>query len=141
MPGMPDAYEQLLDAAIRHVEELRAQGVRFVAVSPDTLEALRRPVPVRPAQPSGPPAAKPQQLTVAPPRPPVAVSASAGSPLDLSLGLPAETPAAQSPSLSPEARAAAFADLRGRVLACTKCPHLAAARRNVVFGVGSPSAE
>lgn len=43
--------------------------------------------------------------------------------------------------LTPEARAAAFADLRRRALACVKCPHLVAARRNVVFGVGSPDAE
>jgi DNA polymerase len=43
--------------------------------------------------------------------------------------------------LTPEARAAAFADLRRRALACVKCPHLVAARRNVVFGVGRPDAE
>lgn len=29
-----------------------------------------------------------------------------------------------------------MADLRARALVCQKCPHLAAARRNVVFGVG-----
>jgi DNA polymerase len=44
-------------------------------------------------------------------------------------------------SLSPEAKAAAFADLRNRVMPCTKCAHLAAARKNVVFGVGDINAQ
>jgi DNA polymerase len=43
--------------------------------------------------------------------------------------------------LSPEAKAAAFADLRRRALACVKCPHLASSRKNVVFGVGSIDAQ
>src|SRR5690606_19247597 len=45
------------------------------------------------------------------------------------------------PSLGPEAKAAAFADLRERVLACIRCPHLASSRKNVVFGVGNIDAE
>jgi len=40
-------------------------------------------------------------------------------------------------ALSPEAKAAAFADLRNRAMACVKCAHLAASRKNVVFGVGN----
>jgi DNA polymerase len=38
-------------------------------------------------------------------------------------------------------RVAALEDLRRRAEQCVKCPHLARARRNVVFGVGSPAAE
>jgi len=34
-----------------------------------------------------------------------------------------------------------FEDLRTRVLACTKCPHLVAFRHTVVFGVGNPAAD
>jgi DNA polymerase len=45
------------------------------------------------------------------------------------------------PLLSPDAKAAAFADLRQRALACVKCPHLAASRKTVVFGVGDPDAQ
>lgn len=45
------------------------------------------------------------------------------------------------PVLNDQAKAAAFADLRRRALACVKCPHLVAARKNVVFGVGSIDAE
>ncbi len=35
------------------------------------------------------------------------------------------------------AKLAAFAELRARALACVKCAHLAASRKNVVFGVGN----
>jgi len=45
------------------------------------------------------------------------------------------------PALSPEAKVAAFADLRRRATACVKCPHLAASRKNVVFGVGNIDAK
>lgn len=45
------------------------------------------------------------------------------------------------PPLTPEAKAAAFAALRERALACVKCSHLAAARKNVVFGVGNINAD
>jgi len=58
-----------------------------------------------------------------------------------SLGLSGEIQAASAPALSPEAKAAAFADLRTRALACVKCPHLASSRKNVVFGVGSIDAQ
>ena len=49
------------------------------------------------------------------------------------------TPTAQ--SLTPEVKAAAFAALRDRALACVKCEHLASSRKNVVFGVGNIHAE
>ena len=45
------------------------------------------------------------------------------------------------PHLSPEAKSAAFADLRQRAMVCAKCPNLAAARKNVVFGVGDINAQ
>lgn len=38
---------------------------------------------------------------------------------------------------SDPAKVAAFAELRTRVLACVKCPHLASSRKSVVFGVGN----
>lgn len=42
--------------------------------------------------------------------------------------------------LSAEAKLEAFAKLQERALACVKCPNLAAARKNVVFGVGDINA-
>jgi uracil-DNA glycosylase len=60
----------------------------------------------------------------------------------LALGLPGDAEAAPPPVvLSPGAKAAAFAELRQRAMACVKCPHLASSRKTVVFGVGSPDAE
>src|SRR5471032_1792169 len=40
---MPAAYNQLLDATIRHLEDLKSRGVRHVAVAPETLRALALP--------------------------------------------------------------------------------------------------
>jgi uracil-DNA glycosylase len=78
----------------------------------------------------------------APAQPPPKPSPSPASEIVLSLGLPGEAAeAASKPALSPEAKAAAFADLRSRALACVKCSHLAEARQTVVFGVGSIDAE
>jgi DNA polymerase len=65
------------------------------------------------------------------------------------LALPGETQSeifttsAPSPAtrLSSPEKAAAFAALRERALACVKCPHLASSRKNVVFGVGSIDAQ
>jgi DNA polymerase len=58
------------------------------------------------------------------------------------MSLPGENTASlAAPSLSPEAKAAAFAELRQRALACAKCAHLASSRKNVVFGVGNINAE
>jgi DNA polymerase len=44
------------------------------------------------------------------------------------------------PAPNPSAKAAAFAELHARVLACVQCAHLAASRKTVVFGVGNPDA-
>lgn len=38
-------------------------------------------------------------------------------------------------------KAERLAELRGPVLACTRCPNLVASRTNVVFGVGNPEAD
>jgi len=137
MPPMPVTFDQFLDATIQHLEGLKARGVRYVSVSPETLRPLSQPMP----KPAAPPvrAAKPLPAPTrpAPPIPPTPPIAAA----ELALSPPGETPPVSAAPLSPEAKAAAFAALRERVLACVKCPHLAAARKNVVFGVGSIDAE
>lgn len=132
---MSSAYDTLLDATIRHLEDLQAGGVRHIAVSPDTLKGLVQPAPrtvpsarTRMAPPANQPvAAVPAQVRQPqPPNIPLAVE----SPLPLAV-----------PKLNPEAKAAAFAALRERVLACVKCEHLASSRQHVVFGVGNINAE
>jgi DNA polymerase len=138
---MPDAYLQLLDATIQHLEELKAQGVRFVPVSADALSRLaQRPrAPKKPAAPNPPLTRRPQtsadHFRATQSRP------AQQAPVETSLPLPGEVlPTAPTPALSPEAKAAAFAELRQRAMACVKCSHLAATRKNVVFGVGNINA-
>jgi DNA polymerase len=132
---MADAYEQLLDATIQHLEDLKSHGVRHVAVSPDTLRALAQP-PATGTPASGPARAerqKPAGSETGAPQPVAEQTAL--------LALPGETVPSQSPPLDPQAKAVAFAALRERALACVKCPHLASSRKNVAFGVGSIDAQ
>ena len=150
MTPMAGAYEQLLDATIQHLEDLKSRGVRHVAVSPEMLAALAQPVAGRDAPPGRPakattgksdePAARPYLKTTSalPPRSPPPVPVAEQETL---LTLPGETVASQGPPLDPQAKAAAFAALRERALACVKCEHLASSRKNVAFGVGSIDAQ
>jgi DNA polymerase len=159
---MSDPYNDLLEATIRHLQELRAQGVQFVSVSPETLARLtkgppspaaRNPLapperkapvlpsdiePLRRPAPKSPEVARPKPAASKPPEQKTAAEQS------LPLSLPGEKPSAPPPkaaALSPEAKAAAFAELRQRALACVKCAHLARSRKNVVFGVGDIGAQ
>jgi DNA polymerase len=126
---MPDAYGQLLDATIQHLEDLKSRGVRHVAVASETLRALAQPAAAK-AQISNPKSQ--MDKTAAPPQ-------------ELSLALPGETVPASAPSpatrLSSPEKVAAFAALRERALVCVKCPHLASSRKTVAFGVGSIDAQ
>lgn len=135
MPPMPTAYDQLLDATIQHLEDLKAHGVRFVSVSPESLGALAQPVPrtVQSTAKPTPPAAPAPHSAIHNVKSEIAPSIE----MALPLALPGGTPPPPTAPLSPEAKAAAFAKLRARALACLKCPQLASSRRNVVFGVGS----
>jgi DNA polymerase len=140
---MSSAYDALLDATIRHLEDLQAGGVRHVAVSPDTLKALVQPAPraAQPAQTRTAPIANPPLAAVpAQVRQPQPVSLKPVTDPPLPLAQPIE-PVNAVPALGPEAKAAAFAALRERVLACVKCQHLASSRKNVVFGVGNLNAD
>jgi uracil-DNA glycosylase family 4 len=135
---MSNTYGELLDATIQHLERLKSRGIRHVAVAPETLRALAQPVIGRDAPPGRPEKASPQKSDESAARPylqkPVAEQPAL-------LALPGETVPSQSPPLDPQAKAAAFAALRERALACVKCPHLASSRKNVVFGVGSIDAQ
>lgn len=136
---MSDVYNELLDAAIQQLQDLKAQGVRFVPVSSDALAALSAPAraAIRPAaMSSAAPAAAEVARQVAPAAPIVPKSAELKPAPSL-----IQTPTPVLPSLSPEAKSAAFAELQQRVMACVKCAHLASSRTNVVFGVGNIDAQ
>ena len=145
MTPMAGAYEQLLDATIQHLEDLKSRGVRHVAVSPETLRVLSQP----PAGKSQISTSKSQMDKAAMPKSffqsatgnrQSAIPAPATGQETL-LALPGETVASQGLPLDPQAKAAAFTALRERALACVKCAHLASSRKNVAFGVGSIDAQ
>ena len=149
---MSSTYHQLLDATIQHLEDLKSRGVRHVAV------VARNPP--RPGATAGEESQIRNPLSMerrAPPRrernsrhKPSRCSAlrqlrphsaSPAAEQTSLLALPGETVPSPAPPLDPQAKAAAFAALRERALACVKCPHLASSRKNVVFGVGSIDAQ
>ena len=140
--AMSDDYQQLLDATISHLEGLKARGVRHVAVAPETLRALALPpgiiqnseFRIQNEKNSAPPSAKIEPTLSMPPK-------KSATPT------PVTPPKIAAPNLKIEivsaspAKAAAFTALRERALACVKCPHLAASRTTVVFGVGNIDAQ
>lgn len=143
---MPDLFDQLLDAAIKHLEEAKARGARFVTVSPQALNDLSQSVSGRASVPASA-ATRPglaivqQQQDPPAPAPAISVLPLASRPVATR---PALTPPAPAPAvrgLSGEAKTAAFAELRQRVMPCRKCSHLASARKSVVFGVGDINAQ
>ena len=130
---MSSAYDQLLDATITHLENLKSKGTRNVTVSAETLRALAlpatfaasRPAAVSVAAVAPKPAPRPAPVMAMPKR----VSTDMFS---------REKPSAPARIVSPDsAKAAAFAELQTRVLACVKCANLASSRTTVVFGVGN----
>ncbi len=127
---MSTAYHELLDATIQHLEGLQARGVRHVAVAPETLRALTKSAVTI----SAPPAAKNTTPGFMMPTQTAAVMPSE------IITVPVPQSAIRNPQSAIE-KASAFAALRERALACVKCPHLAASRKNVVFGVGNIDAQ
>jgi len=126
---MSARYQQLLDATIRHLEDRKARGVKAVLVSREILAALALPR-VR------------QSLVAVPDRTP---ASSVPSPplVELGAAVPRPADAVPTPASLPaseagghQTRESAMAELRARAMVCRKCPHLAASRKNVVFGVG-----
>jgi DNA polymerase len=122
---MSSIYNQLLDATIQHLEDLKSRGVRHVAVSSQTLRELSQPLKIT--------------STITTQKNPVPASIPLPKPTELSLALPDET--APLPPLDPQVKSAAFTALRERAMVCVKCAHLASSRKNVVFGVGSIDAQ
>jgi DNA polymerase len=137
--AMSDGYRQLLDATIQHLEGLKSRGVRHVAVAPETLRALTLPAktanfqsPI--AKVAAPPAIKSEPIISMPTKKtaaPVPIAPVKATIPNLKIEIISSSPA----------KAAAFTALRERALACAKCPHLAASRTTVVFGVGNIDAQ
>ena len=119
---MSAGYNELLNATVQHLEDLKSRGVRHVAVSQETLHAIAQPpkksfqFQVSSVQPQKTPELKTENLKL-------------------------EVSPAFDSQPSTLDKVAAFAALRERALACVKCAHLASSRKSVVFGVGSIDAQ
>jgi DNA polymerase len=138
---MPDPYSQLLDATIQHLEALKARGVHFISVSPQALAGLMQPSAAKARRTDHRDvAASPARTTPAASRSSVAKLEPSKAATLSPMHLPS-SPALPVNGLSPEAKLEAFSKLRERTLACTKCPDLVAARKQVVFGVGDINAQ
>jgi uracil-DNA glycosylase family 4 len=122
---MAATYEQLLDATIQHLEDLKSRGQRNIVVASEDLRALAQPA--KNISPTSLASNLKSQNKIATENILPAVS----------LALPMQTFAEPKISLAPGEKFAAFNALRERALVCVKCPHLAASRKNVVFGIGN----
>lgn len=153
---MAEDYFELLDAAIRYLEEAKASGEKWVAISDTTWAAFRsqatsgstRPrvarsvgvaIPIKPPVPAS--AIDPSK--VARPQPPPNQALATAPPPAIKTPeplLPSNTPSQVETSIPGLPPGAGIAELRTLVLACQKCPHLVASRKSVVFGVGDSGA-
>jgi uracil-DNA glycosylase len=143
------AYDELLEATIRQLEDLKAHGARHVAVSAETLRKLSLSPALSVAKQ---PAQNPQSSNVSSPQRTILPlpagegrgegesSGRTGSTIQ-SVSLPLESQSKTTTPKSATEKAAAFAALRERVMVCVKCAHLASSRKNVVFGVGNIDAQ
>jgi DNA polymerase len=111
------------------VETLRALALPPKVVVP-ARPSFNPPSAARPAATAGRPFAETKAPAIS------AVPKPATQPL-----IVATETIAVTPPLAPAEKAAAFAALRERAMACVKCPNLAASRKNVVFGVGNIDAQ
>lgn len=121
-------FPELLEATIQHLETEKARGVRHLNVGAEVLAELAKRA-VRPA-------ARPEPDRTRE-KPPARRPAERAPERRVEAPVARETPAAAKPELSREEKERAMADLREKALGCTLCAHLAAARQNVVFGVGN----
>ena len=135
---MSSTYDDLLDATIQHLEELKdarcascRRCLGNASFSGATGEITPTDLPTaRPAGDTGP-------LTAGTPDHPQNVFHPGPAPA----AAPAPVPRPPPPPLEPQPKAAAFAALRARALACDKVRAPRASRKTVVFGVGNPEAQ
>ena len=127
---MSAPYQILLDATIEHLQALQGKGVRHVTVQPDILRALTAPLP-RSAMRFGAPSEAAPQPT----------QSSRGSSENKTAPKLQIGEAFLTSPMDRAAKEAAMAQLRERVMPCQKCPDLAKARTQVVFGVGDIHSE
>lgn len=117
------SFQTALAATIRRLEVEARRGHRWIAVDPAHLQALEGRPPSRPQAPKARPS---------PPQPAVEKR---------TIPFPEAAPTIQTPSAIEPTSAADLSALRETAASCERCPHLVRARRSVVFGVGSETAD
>ena len=118
---MSGAYSQLLEATIGHLESLKQKGVRYVDVSPESINALIEPISRKVGSSEGE-IQIPSQATVQSSR--------------------ADGPSVyDSQRLSSADKASAMDQLRDEIFSLNKSPELLASGANLVFGVGTVDAD
>ena len=135
---MTDPYNELLEATISKLENLQRDGRRYVSVSAELLKELSSTRGSSKAAAAPSPAARPQRPSL------TEMMSTAPSTRAVAAAAPQVPHRKSEPDIvisTDAGKAAAIAELRERALVCRKCPNLAAARKNVVFGVGSIDAE
>ena len=125
---------ELFDSVLAYVRMLKARGQQYVRLAPDTWSSLLAMAA------AGAGGALPKRRVVKKARPQNGVPASAPPVPEAVTIKPAESvshfPEQSTASFAGKNMEASMADLRSRALVCTRCPHLAASRTQVVFGVG-----
>lgn len=137
---MDAAYDQLLNATITHLEDLKGRGEKHVPVTSDSLAALARPARAKSAPGPEPiESARPVAAAASAPARPVPNRSAVPELLAAPASAPVFNDLLVDPTveLTPERKEVEMARIRERALACVKCPNLASSRRNVVFGVGT----
>jgi DNA polymerase len=115
---MTSEYDQLLDATIRHLEDLKSRGVKHIATSNETLRSF----------------AQPPKSEIRSQKSEVATEITFAPSLSV-IAQPLRN------EMKTDNKSVSFAALRERAMTCVKCPNLVSSRKNVVFGVGSIDAQ
>jgi uracil-DNA glycosylase len=136
-----NVYNELLDATIARLETLQREGQRYVPVSADVLRELSS---ARLSSKGAAQDATDATTSSRPQKPPRGQFGPAPAARVVAAAAPPVTEGKPEPDIiisTDAGKAAGIGELRERALVCRKCPNLAAARKNVVFGVGSIEAE
>ena len=126
------SFRQGLDILLRQLRSLdTADRPRFEQSTIDRIQGLK----IEPAKEVSSDVSDPAEISCEP------REASRSNSPESYVGAGSEIYRELDPPTDQNEREQRIAALREKVLVCTKCPHLAAFRHTVVFGVGNPSAD
>lgn len=121
-PGLPQALDEALDAVLPILNDMKKSLRATPVASRAALDQLfSLPDSFLKKDPTSPGA-------------PVVAAAP-------SVAVPPPAPASKTPPAGDDGRLAKLAELKTKILACTRCPHLVTSRTQVVYGVGNPFSE